>query len=159
MSNAGVQPGLSVPGERSCHKIGIILFLVDLEDCRCAAYFVRYHKKWFAVWAVLCLDEEKSFRGDVIGSSIHVLNKTRAERIRHVVDHYARGTLESDEGIGAAESFSKDHAFWFGTFVVTPRVESRGCAVGIERLWNLRGGYPLEVITAVENEISTGRSD
>ena len=39
-----------------------LLILRDLEDRRCAAYFVRYHQKGFAIWAVLFLDEQKPFR-------------------------------------------------------------------------------------------------
>src|SRR6266496_648567 len=113
----------------------------DLEDRSCAAYFMRHHQKGLAVWAVLFLDEEKSFRRDVIGGRVQVLNKCRAKGIRHVINHYAPGPLKPDEGISPAESLTEYYAFRFRALVVAPRVKSGSRAVGIERCWNLCGGY------------------
>jgi hypothetical protein len=78
------------------------------------------------------------------------------EGVGDVVNDNAARTLEPYEGIGATKSFAEYYTLRFRTLVVASRIESGGCPIGIEGGWNLVGGYPLEIIAAVEYQIPIG---
>ena len=55
---------------------------------------------------------------------IVIADKLRFGWHRHIVDHHAANSLQSDEGQLFAVDFPDHDCFWFRPFVVTPVLES-----------------------------------
>ena len=84
---------------------------------------------------------------------IVIADKLRFGWHRHIVDHHAANSLQSDEGQFFAVDFPDHDCFWFRTFVVTPVLESRLVIGGVESFTERFRSDCLEVIARVEDEI------